>query len=275
MTYSNHADSCANVLPWPSAGQERTGNLALDREPGFPHASVMTEPLAAWQDSLADMRERRGYLLPHHGLLALAFPGLLAGYEAAYTALALDDRVLSHHDREFVWLAVLAATDERVATHHIAKFRAAGGTDAAIGAAFAAAALAIGAEAHDFAARDWARQLAPFDPRAAYVATLRRIAPDAPMRLVHLAGLAVQVCRARWRPFAWHLEAAYADAVEEDAMAEAITLAMFPGSVPRFVEACGEWRRLILDGTLPASPRYAAWASMTGQGGHDEASGLA
>ena len=227
--------------------------------------------LAELEARLREVRAKRGYLLPHHGLMALAFPKLLAGYDAAYTALALDDRVLSHHDREFVWLGVLAATDERVATHHIAKFRAAGGTDATIGAAFAAAALAIGAEAFDFAARDWSKQLAPYDPQKSYVATLRRVAPDAPIRLVHLTGLAVQVCRARWRPFAWHLEAAYADAVQEDEMAEAISLAMFPGSVPYFVEACAEWRRLILEGTLPASDRYQAWARMTGQGGHDEA----
>jgi alkylhydroperoxidase/carboxymuconolactone decarboxylase family protein YurZ len=232
---------------------------------------MTVETTAELEARLAAVRAKRGYLLPHHGLMALAFPKLLEGYDAAYTALALDDRLLSHHDREFVWLAVLAATDERVATHHIAKFRAAGGTDATIGAAFAASAFAIGAEAFDFAARHWARQLAPFDPCSAYLQTLRRIAPEAPIRLVHLAGLAVQVCRARWLPFAWHLEAAYADKVEEEAMAEAISLAMFPGSVPRFVEACAEWRRLILDGALPAGPRFQAWARLSGQGGHDEA----
>jgi alkylhydroperoxidase/carboxymuconolactone decarboxylase family protein YurZ len=235
----------------------------------------MNETRDELEARLAAVRARRGYLLPHHGLMALAFPKLLEGYDAAYAALALDDRALSRHDREFVWLAVLAATDEALATHHIAKFREAGGTDAGIGAAFAAAALAIGAEAFDFAARAWARQLSPFDPQAAYLAALRRVAPEAPMRLVHLAGLAVQVCRARWRPFAWHLQAAYADGLEEEAMAEAISLAMFPGSVPRFVEACAEWRRLILEGHLPASARFRAWAEMTGQGGHDEAAGLA
>jgi alkylhydroperoxidase/carboxymuconolactone decarboxylase family protein YurZ len=233
------------------------------------------ESTAELQRRLAEVRRKRGYLLPHHGLMALAFPKLLEGYDAAYTAMALDDRVLSHHDREFVWLAVLATTDEALATHHIAKFRDAGGTDAMIGAAFAAAGFAIGAAAFDFAARDWARQLAPFDPRAAYLDALRRVAPAAPMHLVHLAGLAVQVCRARWRPFGWHLEAAYAEGVEEEAMAEAITLAMFPGSIPRFVEACGHWRRMIAAGALPASDRFRAWAALTGQGGHDEATGLA
>ena len=220
------------------------------------------------EQRLQAVRAKRGYLLPHHGLLALAFPDLLAGYDAAYTAMALADRVLSHHDREFVWLAVLAATDEALATHHIAKFRAAGGTDAGIEAAFAACAWALGAKAHDFAARDWAAQLRPWDPQAAYVAGVRRMEP---LRLVHLAQCAVHVCEARWRPLAWQLHAAYADQVPEDEIAEALTLAMFPGSVPRFVEACGVWRNLIADGTLPASDRYRSWAALTGQGGFDEA----
>jgi hypothetical protein len=46
---------------------------------------------------------------------------------------------------------------------------------------------------------------------------------------------------------------------------------MFPGSIPRFVEACGVWRALIADGRVAASERYRAWAALTGQGGFDEA----
>lgn len=224
------------------------------------------------EQRLAAVQEKRGYLLPHHGLMALAFPDLLAGYDAAYTALALQDRILSHHDREFVWIAVLAATDEALATHHVAKLRAAGGTDATLGQAFAACAWALGGEAHDFAARAWPRQLAPWDPRAAFLDGLRGMEPR---RLVHLAACAVQVCRARWRLLEWCLAAAYAEGVPEDEIAEAISLAMFPGSVPRFVNACAVWQRMILGGALPASPRYQTWARMTGQGGYDEASGAA
>jgi alkylhydroperoxidase/carboxymuconolactone decarboxylase family protein YurZ len=166
---------------------------------------------------------------------------------------------------------VLAATDEALATHHIAKFRAAGGDDALIGAAFAAAALAIGAEAFDFAAHRWGAQLTPFDPRTAYLEAMAAIAPAAPRRLVHLAQCAVQVCRARWRVLEWQIEAAYADQVPEDEIAEAITLAMFPGSIPRFIEACGVWRGMIESGKVTASDRYRAWAALTGQGGFDEA----
>lgn len=219
---------------------------------------------------LREVRAKRGYLLPHHGLLALAFPDLLAGYDAAYTAMALADRVLSHHDREFVWIAVLASTDEALASHHIAKLREAGGNDDTIEAAFAACALAIGADAYDFAARDWAVQLQPWDGRAAFLRNVRGLTP---LRLVHLAMCAVHVCRARWRPLAWQLGGAYEDKVPEDEIAEALTLAMFPGSVPRFVRACGVWRKLIADGELPASTRYLTWARMTGQGGYDEVVG--
>jgi len=221
---------------------------------------------------LDGVRAKRGYLLPHHGLLALTAPSVLAGYDAAYSAIALDDRVLSHHDREFVWLAVLAGTDESLATHHIAKFRAAGGTDAEIGQAFAACAWAIGGQAHDFAARDWARQTMPWDAKTAYIAGIARLDPR---RLVHLAQCAVQTCRARWRLLEWQIEAAYADAVPEAEIAEALTIAMFPGSIPHFVEACGVWQRLIAAGKVNASAPFREWATMPGQGGFDEASGAA
>ena len=56
-------------------------------------------------------------------------------------------------------------------------------------------------------------------------------------------------------------------------LAEAISLMMFPGSVPRFVEAAGVWLRLVREGAVAASPVFAAWARLQGQGGFDEASG--
>ena len=60
---------------------------------------------------------------------------------------------------------------------------------------------------------------------------------------------------------------------DEAAIAEGLALAMFPGGVPNFVDACDIWRKLIQDGKVSASPPYNAWASLTGQGGFDEAVG--
>ena len=80
---------------------------------------------------LAALRAERGYLLPHHGLLAALAPDVLAAYGTLYRALTLGKRHLGDFAKEFVWLAILAATDEAAATHHVAKFRAAGGLSCA------------------------------------------------------------------------------------------------------------------------------------------------
>ena len=44
---------------------------------------------------LAAVREKRGYLLPHHGLMAASMPELLTAYDDLYTAMTLTPRQLS------------------------------------------------------------------------------------------------------------------------------------------------------------------------------------
>lgn len=217
---------------------------------------------------LEALRAKRGYLLPHHGLLALSAPRLLAAYDAAYTALALDDRVLSHHDREFVWLAILIATDEAIATHHIEKFRTAGGSDAEIRAVMAVAATVCGFRAFRFVDGHWRAHLPGIAPEEDWLALVGRAGEGAEARLVHLAACAVQVCIGAWDGLAWQLRGAYAAAVPEPEIAEALTLTMFPGSVPNFVEAARVWRELIRSRELAASASYRAWAELDGQEGH-------
>jgi hypothetical protein len=63
---------------------------------------------------------------------------------------------------------------------------------------------------------------------------------------------------------------AYGAGADENAIAEGLSLAMFPGGVPNFVDACDIWRKLIIEEKVEASAPYAAWAQMTGQGGFDE-----
>lgn len=224
---------------------------------------------------LDEARKKRGYLLPHHGLLALASPDLLAAYDRAYTVLALEPRVLSAHDREFVWLAILIATDEALATHHIAKFRDGGGTDVEIEAILALAALALGVRAYRFVGQHWSAHLPTIDVKRAYLAATVGLVAKADIRLVRMALAAVHACAGAWDALRWEIEAAYAARVPEADLAEALTLVMFPGSVPRFVEAAGVWRDMIVKGEVSASRPFAIWAGMAGQGGFDEASGVA
>lgn len=221
---------------------------------------------------LSGIRAKRGYLLPHHGLMAITAPPLLEAYDNAYTQLALADRVLSHHDREFVWLAILIATDEAIATHHIPKFQKAGGTDAEIEVILATTALALGFEAYRFVGKHWLPHLPGCNPRESYLRALRLAAGGVPMRLVHMATAAVFVCKAGWDALALQIVAAYDDGVAELDLAEAVSLTMFPGSVPHFVEAARVWRELIVDGKVEASETFREWAQMSGQGGFDEAS---
>lgn len=221
---------------------------------------------------LAAVKAKRGYLLPHHGLLAVTSERLLEAYDQAYTALALDMRVLSVHDREFVWLAILIATDEALATHHIPKFRADGGRDDEIAAILGLSAWAMGGKAYDFVAHHWLPHLPDFDPDAHYAAALKRLAEGTSLRLAILAVAAVHAARGDRELLARAIMLAYAANIPEPELAEALSLVMFPGSVPYFVEAARVWLGLIRARKVQPSPAFAAWAELEGQGGHDEAS---
>ena len=74
------------------------------------------------ESRLNTVREKRGYLMPHHGLLALTAPELLQGYDACYSALTLGNRYLAEKDKEFIWLGILAVKEEFLATQHVAKY---------------------------------------------------------------------------------------------------------------------------------------------------------
>lgn len=227
------------------------------------------------EHQLDKLRRKRGFLLPHHGLMAITSPALLDAYDTIYTVLALDQRVLGRHDREFVWLAILIATDEAIATHHIAKFKEAQGTDAEIGAVMALTAFALGFESYRFVERHWLRHLPGLDAGRSYLGALERCAGDVPPRLVHLAAAAVHTCRASWDGLRLQIVAAYRDGVPEQDLAEALSLCMFPGSVPHFVEAARVWRELVNEGQVDASPAFKTWAALSGQGGYDEAAASA
>lgn len=228
------------------------------------------------EERLAGLRARRGYLLPHHGLMAVAAPGLLAAYDTLYSELTLRDGVLTLYEKETIWLIVLVSTGEAIATHHLDRMRKAGGGEAEVEAAVALAAWADGAERHAFVARHWGPHLPGFDPAASYRTGLEALFARFPVeRWVAEVGLAAaHQCHRRWDWVDEHLLGAYRAGADETAIAEGLALAMFPGGVPNFVDACDRWKGLILEGRVEASPIFRAWAEMTGQGGFDEASGV-
>ena len=230
------------------------------------------EELAA---RLAPLKAKRGYLLPHHGLLAVTSPQMLQAYDQLYTALALDHKKLSVRDRELVWLAVLIATDEALATHHIPRFLEGGGTMAEFGAVLQLTASLRGVAAYRFVQGHWMPHLPGLDLAQTYRDGMERAGQPLSARDVWLCACSVHAALGHFDWLQQALVAAYGHQVDELDLAEALSIMMFPGSVPHYVEAAKVWMQVIREGLVAASPAFAAWARMEGQGGYDQASGKA
>jgi len=223
---------------------------------------------------LQNIQKKRGYLLPHHGLMAVSTPQLLDAYDELYTNLALTPRQLSRRDHEYVWMGVLIVMDEVLGTHHIKRFRDAGGTDAELANAITITALAEGVGAYQFVDEHWLPHLPDFAPRDNYLNTFRQLAGATRLPLAHITACAVHACTGNWGALRWQIIAAYEDGVDELELAEGLSLVMFPGSVPNYVEAAGVWRELLASGAVAGSELFKSWAELSGQGGYDEASGV-
>ena len=202
-------------------------------------------------------------------------PGMLDAYDDLYTAIAFEPHSLTRHDHEFVWLAILITMHEVLGTHHIKRFHDAGGTDAELADVLSIAALAGGGHLYRFvdrslaapACRGWNPARLTWKPSPEHRAT----------RPWHWLTLPVPPYTPA-RPIGRCWNGKSAPATRRVSMnvtlAEALSLMMFPGSVPNFVEAAAIWRELILGGRVDASPAFRAWAEVSGQGGYDEAAGI-
>lgn len=224
-------------------------------------------------EHLKAVHDKRGYLLPHHGLMAVALPGMLDDYDRMYTSLALTPRHLNRYQHEFVWLAVLIAMNEALGTHHIARFREAGGKDTEFAAIALVSSFARGATAYRFVGEAWSPHLPDFDARTEYLQAFKRVCQGVDPLLAQLSAAAAHACAGHWDLLAWQIFACYQNGIEERHLAEGLSLVMFPGSVPNFARTAGVWRDVVLSGEVEASAAFQAWAELSGQGGYDEASG--
>ena len=220
------------------------------------------------ESRLKDVAGKRGYLLPHHGLLAITDPGLLEGYDACYSALTLVDRRLPEQDKEFVWLCVLTTCDEALASQHLEKFRKAGGSDQQVEAAVHLAAIGEGASAYGFMAEHWRHHLPNYDHRRVYleaVGTLQEKFSISDKR-TQLGLAAIHTCHLQWEHLGWHIEKAYALGIPEPELAEALSYTMFTGSIPKYIEGVQVWRDMIREGRVKASQPFEIWASLNTDG---------
>jgi len=242
----------------------RPETLATDRARRHPDgmSAPTPEQVRARLDAL---RAARGFVLPHHGLMAAALPDLDAGYEAMYRALTLDPRHLSALERETVWLAILAACEEPVGTHHLRKFQKEGGTEAGALAIFRLGAWAAGAPRYATLEASWAGQFGA-SMRDAYRDGAQPLRTPLPETLARIALAAIQAASDQAWGLAVEIEAALASGAGESQLAEALSYVIWPRGVNRFVRAAECWLGLIRAGRVPASPAFAAWAAMPDQG---------
>jgi alkylhydroperoxidase/carboxymuconolactone decarboxylase family protein YurZ len=218
--------------------------------------------------ALDRIRDVRGFVLPHHGAMAAALPELHVAYEAMYRALTLEQRHLAPLEKEVVWLAILAACEEPVGTHHLHRFREAGGGDALARAVFRLVGWAGGARRWACMGQHWQAQFPALPAAAEYLDGVEALLRDGALApgLARLALIGIHTaCEDEWG-LRVTLVSAYALEVDEKRVAEAMSLAIWPRGVNRFVKATALWLDLIRAGQVAASPAFRAWAEVGGQG---------
>jgi len=207
----------------------------------------------------------RGFVLPHHGLMAAALPELHAGHETMDRALTLDPRHLAPLERETVRLAILSACEEPVGTHHLRTFFHAGASEAQALAIFRPAARAAGASRYATLDAAWSARFAT-TMRDAYRDGARALVAPLAEPVARIALAAIQAANDQARGLALEIEAALAAGATEAQLAEALSSVIRPRGVNRFLRAADAWLGLIRAGRVPASAALAAWAATPDQG---------
>lgn len=217
------------------------------------------------------LRQSRGYLLPHHGAMAVAAPDLQDAYLEMYKALTLTDRHLNPFEREVVWLTILIAAREAIGTHHVELFLQAGGNEDQIRHLTGLCAFAMGAGSYEFMDTAWAEIFPSLKGHDAYIADLQTLLRDdlMPTPTVHLALAALHATKGNKWGLRAHIVALYQLSSCEAALVEALSLIMWPVGVNHFLEACGVWVEMMQSGEVAPSERFQVWADLPHQAGHD------
>ena len=219
-------------------------------------------------NDLSEIRDKRGYLLPHHGLLGLTDPALLAGYDQCYSALTLTKRYLEEKEKEFIWLGILAVTEEHIATQHLNKFFDAGGTSKEVECVVQLASYARGVSSILFADKYWKKidnKLNSIDLyfNAIKILNEKNIEDEV---LINLALVAIHTSIKQHVPLLWHIKKLYDLNSKETHIAEALSYSMFTGSIPNFIEGCSVWRNMIVKKEAIASKEFYDWAMLDQEG---------
>ena len=200
---------------------------------------------------LEQMFAKRGYLLPYHRMLGASDPQLLATYDALYTRLTLDQRVLTMVEREIVWIALIAATREKYASFHLDRGVQAGMDNEAISDSVALASACEGFSALHFAQgafTKWVPESRAMKRYAAIFEAARGGLPEA------IAEVAAVVCFASYRNpegMRFHLKRAFDKGARREQVAEGLSYVLLHRGGPTMIDAVGCWEKAAPELQIP------------------------
>ncbi len=204
------------------------------------------------QQLLDAMLARRGYLLSYHRMLGASDPQLLATYDALYTRLTLDERVLTLAEREIVWVALIATTREKYAAFHFDRGVQAGMSPDDIADAVAIAAACEAFDAARFAQATFEKWLPDERVLRRYAAMFDAARGGTPPAIAEVAAV---VCHAAHRNAAGmrvHLARAFERGARREQMAEGLSYVLLHRGGPTMIAAVDCWAQAASDLTIPA-----------------------
>jgi len=197
------------------------------------------------------VQRKRGYLLPYHRMLAAHDPGLLEAYDAFYSRLTLQQKVLPPREKEIVWIALLAAAREGVGSLHLERGEAAGLTSDEIRAAVAISAASEAFAATLFSATHWAKWTPPEAMEAAYRAIVEAARGPIEPRVCELALVVCHAARTDEAPMRLHLAGYFGLGGTPQALCEALAFLFLPLGGNLLIEAVAIWKRAAAELGLP------------------------
>lgn len=200
---------------------------------------------------LGEMFAKRGYLLPYHRMLGASDPKLLAAYDALYTRLTLDERILSPVEKETVWIALIAATREQLAFFHFDRAAAAGMSNIAISDALAIAAACESFNALFFGYSSFNKWVPERLAIERYISIFKAVSGST---LSTTAEIAAAVCHAGLRNangMRIHLQRAFASGASREQMAEALSYVLLHRGGPTMVDAVACWEKAAAELAIP------------------------
>ena len=200
---------------------------------------------------LDEMLAKRGYLLPYHRLLGESDPALLAAYDAMYTRLTLDERVLTLEEREVVWIALIAATREKYASFHLERGVKAGMTKDTISDSIAIAGACEAFDALHFGCTAFADWVSEAQAMTRYLTLFDSSRGKVPRVIAEVAAVVCHASRRNAAGMRVHLARAFEFGARREQMAEGLSYVLLHRGGPTMIDAAKTWDQVAPELGIP------------------------